>query len=50
VVALTAGGISASVLTITSERTGPTGSFTLTVGATDGVRKHNQNVTLNILR
>jgi len=42
------GGSGTSTLSITAERGGPRGTYTLTVRGTDGTRTHRQNVTLVI--
>lgn len=49
-VSLTAGGTGTSTLTITAQRGGPTGAFTLIVTGTSGSNSHSQNVTLNVTR
>jgi hypothetical protein len=45
-----AGGAGSSVLTITTQRNGPTGTFTLTITGTSGSTSHSQNVTLVLTR
>jgi hypothetical protein len=45
-----AGGAGSSVLTITTQRNGPTGTFTLTITGTSGGTSHSQNVTLMLTR
>jgi photosystem II stability/assembly factor-like uncharacterized protein len=49
-VTLTSGGTRSSVLTIHTQRNGPTGTFTLTITGTGGGLSHSQNVTLTISR
>jgi hypothetical protein len=44
------GGAGSSVLTITTERNGPTGTFTLAITGTSGGTSHSQNVTLVLTR
>ena len=49
-VALTAGGTGSSTLTVSTQRNGPVGPFTLTITATGGGKTHTQTVTLNLSR
>jgi Kelch motif len=49
-VTLTPGGNGSSVLSISTQRNGPTGTFTLTITGTGGGLSHSQNVTLTISR
>lgn len=49
-VILGVGGTATATLTITTQRTGPTGTFSLTINATSGAPAHSSNVTLTITR
>jgi hypothetical protein len=49
-VVLGAGGTATAILTIATERTGPTGTFTLTIRGVNGALTHSSNVTLTITR
>ena len=49
-VALGAGGTATAILTITTGRTGPTGTFALTIRGVSGALTHSSNVTLTITR
>jgi photosystem II stability/assembly factor-like uncharacterized protein len=49
-VTLTPGGNASSVLTINTQRNGPTGTFTLAITGTGGGLSHSQNATLTVSR
>jgi hypothetical protein len=49
-VVLSPGGTGTSTLVITTQRSGPSGTFILTVTGSDGTSSHSQNVTLVVTR
>jgi hypothetical protein len=45
-----AGGTTTATLTVATQRTGPTGTFTLAIRGVSGALTHSSNVTLTVTR